>query len=198
MPAYSGAVSAPRVFVLAGPNGAGKSTAAARLIPPDVPFVNADDIAREIRPLDPSSAALAAGRQMLAELDRLTLERTTFAFETTLSGRAYLPRFERWRELGYEVFLTYLWLPDPELAIGRIETRVALGGHDIPPDVVRRRYDAGLRNFFHFYQPLAAVWRVYDVTALAPRIVAEGAKARTHHVLDPIVWQQIRAQGRQP
>jgi hypothetical protein len=79
-------------IVIAGPNGAGKTTFAREFLPKDarvVHFVNADLIAGGLSPLRPELAAIAAGRLVLRELERLAGARLDFAFESTLSGLAY-------------------------------------------------------------------------------------------------------------
>src|SRR5260221_6624639 len=97
-------VSAPRCIVIAGPNGAGKPTSAREFLPKDtdiVHFVNADLIAGGLSALRPEIAAVTAGRVFLAELERLARARTSFAFETTLSGRVYAGRLRKWKTVGY-------------------------------------------------------------------------------------------------
>ena len=86
-------MKSPRCIIIAGPNGAGKTTFAREFLPKDagvVHFVNADLIAAGLSPLRPELAALAAGRLLLTELDRLAKARLDFAFESTLSGLTYL------------------------------------------------------------------------------------------------------------
>src|SRR6266480_1813793 len=93
-----------RIIIIAGPNGAGKTTFAREFLPREagvLHFVNADLIASGLSPLRPEIAALAGGRVFLSELDRLARERADFAFETTLSGVAYLKRLKRWKAAGY-------------------------------------------------------------------------------------------------
>src|SRR5881392_3611473 len=90
----------PRCIIIAGPNGAGKTTFAREFLPKDagvVHFVNADLMAAGLSPLKPELAAMNAGRLFLAELDRLAKARKDFAFESTLSGLAYIGRLKRWK-----------------------------------------------------------------------------------------------------
>ena len=85
--------AAPRIIIIAGPNGAGKTTFAREFLPSEAAcpvFVNADLIAAGLAPFAPETAALQAGRLMLEELKRHFSAHTSFAFETTLSGRGYL------------------------------------------------------------------------------------------------------------
>ncbi len=123
--------SSPRITIIAGPNGAGKTTFALEFLPKEAgcpDFVNADLIAAGLSSFDPTRAAIRAGRVMLAEIHAHARRRESFAFETTLAGRAYAPLIRRWREDGYIVSLMFLSLPDVDLAIARVSARVAHGG----------------------------------------------------------------------
>jgi predicted ABC-type ATPase len=156
---------APRCFVIAGPNGAGKTTFAREFLPKDVGvvnFVNADLIASGLSPLHPELASLAAGRLVLAELDRLASERVDFSFESTLSGLDYARRIRRWKQSGYHIQIIFLRLSSPQLALSRVATRVKQGGHHVPATDVIRRFDRGWKNFQNVYRELANAWAVYD------------------------------------
>ena len=130
-----------KVIIIAGPNGAGKTTFAREFLPHEAAcpvFVNADLIAAGLAPFAPESAAVQAGRLMLSELERHFQAGSSFAFETTLSGRAYLRHIACWQQAGYEVKLIFLRLSSAEEAVARVAQRVRQGGHDIPPEVIRR------------------------------------------------------------
>jgi predicted ABC-type ATPase len=187
----------PYLVVIAGPNGAGKSTAAPGLLEGLLgieDFVNADVIARGLSAFNPEGAAIEAGRIMLARLRELAAEGRDFAFETTLASRSFAPWIaELRRDKGYVFRLNYLWIPGPELSIGRIKGRVRDGGHFVPDDVVRRRYAGGLRNFFELYQPIADVWNMFDNTRADARIeVATGSLNAVDRVYDEAVWNRIK------
>jgi predicted ABC-type ATPase len=188
--------SPPSVVVLAGPNGAGKSTAAPFLLGEELGiahFVNADVIAQGLSAFDPESAAMTAGRIMLARLRELAEARETFAFETTLASRSFAPWIAALIGQGYTFELIYLWLPAPELAIRRVGSRVAAGGHHVPEDVISRRYSRSLKNFFSLYRPLATTWRCYDNSAGGPpRIVAAGQYSETTDIADTATWDAVR------
>ena len=154
-----------KIIVIAGPNGAGKTTFAREYLPfePACPiFVNADLIAAGVSPLNPEAAAFRAGRLMLEEIDRHARHGRSFAFETTLAGLGYVRRIRRWRRSGYVVKLIYLPLATPEEALRRVEQRVRQGGHRIPEDVVRRRFDRSVANFRNVYRDLVDSWQVLD------------------------------------
>jgi predicted ABC-type ATPase len=153
------------VVMIGGPNGAGKTTWAYRRLDPTLgirDFVNADEIARGISPLDPEASAVAAGRVMLDRLDELVNAGHSFAFETTCSGRGHARLLERCRSNGYLITFIFLWLPSAEVALSRVARRISRGGHRIPDDVVVRRYRAGLRNMRNLYVPLADRALIYD------------------------------------
>jgi predicted ABC-type ATPase len=134
---------APRVVIFAGPNGAGKSTHADAILQATGIgiFVNADYIARGLSGIHPETVAIAAGRIMLRRLNELAQARADFAFESTLASRSFAPFLKRLKARGY---------------------RVALGGHDVPADVVRRRFERSRTNFFELYIPLANQWALLD------------------------------------
>ena len=119
-------------------------------------------------PFAPDSAAIAAARLMLQNIDKHAKQGDSFAFETTLSGRAYLRHIARWQQAGYEVKLIFLRLSSAEEAVARVAQRVRQGGHDIPPEVIRRRFVAGLENFQRYYAPAVDVWALYDNAGEAP------------------------------
>ena len=166
----------PKLFIIAGPNGAGKTTYVRDFLPQEMQcheFVNADLIAAGLSPFAPDRAAFAAGRIMLTRLRELAERGEDFAFETTLSGRAYAQLFRRLRTAGYRIRLDFLWISDLSIARGRVRQRVAKGGHDIPEDVQSRRFHLGIRNLAELYRPLLDHWRLYDNTGRRPHPVAE-------------------------
>ncbi|MBI3852948.1 MAG: zeta toxin family protein [Verrucomicrobia bacterium] len=167
-------LKSPRCIVIAGPNGAGKTTFAREFLPRDagvVHFVNADLLAAGLSPLRPELAALAAGRLLLKELDRLAKGRLDFAFESTLSGLTYLSRLKRWKAAGYRVEMIFLRLSSPQLALHRIAARVKQGGHDVPRADVLRRFDRGWKNFAAAYRLQTDAWTVYDNSGDRPELL---------------------------
>ena len=125
-------------------------------------YINADPIALGLSAFDPGSVAIEAGRVMLNRLDDLAEQRRTFAFETTLAARSYVRRIEGLIDAEYRFQLMFIWLRSADLAVERVRERVRLGGHHVAEKVIRRRYDAGLENFWKLYAPLADAWSVYD------------------------------------
>jgi len=163
--------TSPRCLVIAGPNGAGKTTFAREFLPREaglIRFVNADLIAAGLSPLRPELAALAAGRLFLTEIDRLAEARTSFAFESTLSGLGHADRLRGLRSAGYRIEMIFLSLPSVEIAIARVAMRVRHGGHAVPETDIRRRFRRGWENFQNTYRALADAWAVYDNSSGKP------------------------------
>lgn len=166
----------PRCIIIAGSNGAGKTTFSRKILTAQqgiLHFVNADLIAAGLSPLHPELAARAAGRLLLAELDRLAAGRMSFALESTLNGLTYVERMQRLNELGYSVEIIFLQPSSPALAIKRVAHRVKQGGHHVPSDDVRRRFARGWRNFEVHYRPLADVWAVYENSGPTPVLLEQ-------------------------
>ena len=169
--------AAKRIVIIAGPNWAGKTTFAREFLPreagcPD--FVNVDLIAAGLSPFAPERVALRAGRIMLQEIRRRVQRGDSFAFETTLSGRHYAQLISRWRAEDYHVKLIFLELPTADLAVARVRSRIAQGGHGVSESIIRRRFDAGRRNFSELYQGLVNSWVLYDNSGPTPIRLASG------------------------
>lgn len=165
----------PCVYIVAGPNGSGKTTFARRFLPDYAQckqFVNADLIAGGLSPFSPEAEAMRAGRLVLEQIQRLASKRSDFGFETTLSGVTYLALLRRLKLQGYRTQLFFLWIPTVEMALARIADRVRRGGHDIPEQVVRRRFPKGLEHLFTRYRPLLDSWILFDNSGTAPRLIA--------------------------
>ncbi len=165
---------APRVIIIAGPNGAGKTTFAREFLPREAAcpvFVNADLIAAGIALFAPENAALRAVRLMLEELSHHFAAGISFAFETMLSGRGYLRLIKEWQAAGYQVKIIFLQLASADEAVARVAQRVKQGGHNIPEEVIRRRFAAGKDNFEKLYAPLVDAWALYDNAGSVPVLI---------------------------
>jgi predicted ABC-type ATPase len=187
----------PTLYVIAGPNGAGKTTFANRYLPLIAhcqQFVNADLIAKGLAPFAPETAALRAGRLMLEEIQRLASQRVDFAIETTLSGKLYAPWFRKLRQEGYQIYLFFLWLPTVDMALERVAGRVRHGGHFVPEEDVRRRYERGIRNLFDLYRPLVDWWGLFDNTEGILRRIAYEHRGKLY-VMDAEVYARLSRKG---
>ena len=166
----------PVLYIFGGPNGAGKTTFARALlneIRPLPRFLNADEIARGLSPLQPAAVAVQAGRLLLTEFKRLIATGESFSIESTLSGRTYIREFRIARACGYNIELHYLHLESVKLALARIHERVLKGGHSVPSSDVIRRYSRSLGRLVADYLPLADRWAVWDNTGVKPIRVAD-------------------------
>jgi predicted ABC-type ATPase len=185
----------PNLVVIAGPNGAGKSTAAPLLIGKRLgitEFVNADVIASGLSARAPESVAVEAGRIMLRRLRLLAGERKDFSFETTLASRSFAPWIAQLRrEHDYRFHLIYLWVADASQSVARVASRVRAGGHFVPDETVRRRYERGLANFFSLYAPIADAWEMFDNSG-TPRLIAAREGAGPVRFGDANLWEAIR------
>src|SRR5690554_2357179 len=151
----------PRAFIIAGPNDAGKTTFAREFLASEATcsiFLNADLIAAGLSPLCPEAANMKAMRLMAEQIRACVVARRDFAVESTLAGRTYVGLIRDWHAAGYRVKIVYLWLDSVELALDRVRYRVAEGGHNVPEDVIRRRFSQGWANFVERYRALADTW----------------------------------------
>ncbi|SEM98980.1 Predicted ABC-type ATPase [Mucilaginibacter gossypiicola] len=188
----------PNLYIIAGCNGAGKTTASYTVLPELLncnEFVNADNIAAGLSPFNPESVALEAGRIMLQRIDELLSREVDFAFETTLSTRSYVSLVKRAQQKGYEVILLFFWLSSPQMAMERVAKRVSRGGHNIPADVIERRYYRGIRNLVHLYTPLCDRWFVINNMGTGTQVVARGLEASEKTIIKSDDWKVILDQA---
>ncbi|HEY9865417.1 MAG TPA: zeta toxin family protein [Candidatus Obscuribacterales bacterium] len=184
----------PNLYIICGANGSGKTTAARQILPNFLEvfeYVNADEIAAGLSPFHPESVAIQAGRLMLGRLKTLVDNRVDFAFETTLATRSYARFLRNCKNKGYQINLIYFWLQSPELALARVRRRVESGGHNIPEDVIRRRYERGRKNLTDLYLCLCDTWIVYENSGTSPQLVAEFTNNQDVMIYEPLIWNQI-------
>ena len=167
----------PSLYIISGCNGAGKTTASLTVLPETLQckeFVNCDEIAKGLSPLNPDGAKVAAGRLMLSRIKKLIADKEDFAIETTLAAKSYHSLIIKAREQGYKSSLIYFWLQSPELAIQRVAERVKHGGHHVDDSIIRRRYKAGIKNLFNLYCPVVDYFLFIDNSVMPSEIIAEG------------------------
>ena len=186
----------PRLYIISGCNGAGKTTASYSLLPEMLDckeFVNSDEFAKSLSPFDPSQASIQASRYMLLKVRYLLKRNEDFAIETTLATRTLLKIVKAAQDAGYTVTLLYFWLNSPELAIARVKARVAAGGHNIPEETIRRRYNVGIDYFFNIYAPISERWILADNSQIPFRVIAEGSKNDVINIKDEETYKKIHA-----
>ena len=183
-----------RLYIISGCNGAGKTTASYTILPEMLDcneFVNADEIAKGLSPFNPNKIAIKAGRLMLTRIDELLESGIDFAFETTLSTRSYVNTVKKAQEKGYFVTVLYFWLNIPDLAVERVKIRVSEGGHDIPEETIRRRYNLGISNMFNLYIPIADYWMFIDNSKSPFDILADGQK-NAENIKNKLIWTNLK------
>lgn len=182
------------IYIIAGCNGAGKSTAANVTLPQYLDcreFVNADSIAAGLSPFQPETVSFQAGRIMLHRIKELIKEKETFAFETTLTTRSYMNLLIDAKKHEYKIVLFYYWLNSVELALARIADRVKKGGHNIPKEVVIRRYERSLNNLVNLFMPICNEWYIFDNSPGRMELAAEGNFKDIKTIYSNITWSTI-------
>jgi predicted ABC-type ATPase len=183
-----------RLYIVGGPNGAGKTTIAMGILSSALEcyeYVNADSIAAALSPFAPESVSIEAGKIMLNRIRELSEKSLSFAFETTMASRSFVPFVKDCMLNGYTINYIFVWLISPELSIARVNKRVLAGGHDIPESTIRQRYERGISNFFNLYLDYADNWSVYDNSDESPQLVAENTYSTTQ-VFYPQTWELIK------
>ena len=176
------------LYIIAGCNGAGKTTASFSILPKILDckeFVNADEIAKGISPFQPEKVAFEAGRIMLSRIDELFKNQESFAFETTLATKSYKQKIKFAKANNYYTSLLFFWLKTPALAKERVKIRVKEGGHNIPLDVIERRYKNGIKNLFNIYLDIVDQAMIFDNSEGKHILIAEknlGEDIVIHHL----------------
>jgi len=189
-------ISNKKLYIIAGPNGAGKTTASMEYLKVDLncmEFVNADNIAYGLSPFQPEKVAITAGKLMLKRIDELLELQIDFAIETTLSSMQLMRIIERAKEKHYEIILLFYWLDSVDLAVRRVENRVANGGHNIPKDTIERRYYRGINNLFQLYIKTVDYWLLIDNSDINPEIISEGTSQEVK-INNEDKWKAIKAE----
>jgi predicted ABC-type ATPase len=183
-----------KLYIIAGCNGAGKTTASYTLLPEILDcdeFVNADEIAKGLSPFRPEKAGIQAGRLMLQRIKSLITKEQDFAFETTLATKSYKNFVADTQTDGYSVTLIFFYLSSQDLAVKRVETRVKEGGHDIPENVIRRRYENGLKKFFNSYSSIVDEWMFIENSGEPYQLIAQKTKSEVKIYIDQI-WSELK------
>lgn len=182
------------LYIISGCNGAGKTTASYTVLPDILDcreYVNADEIAKGLSPFNPESVAIEAGRLMLERIDYLMTAGVSFSIETTLATKSYVNLVRRAHKQGYNVKLLFFWLESPEMAKLRVAERVAKGGHNIPEDVIERRYYAGIRNLFNLFMNEVDYWAIFMNTKKPMTSIAVGGMAFEKHIIEVELYNKM-------
>ena len=182
------------LYIISGCNGAGKTTASYTVLPEILDcreYVNADEIAKGLSPFNPESVAIEAGRLMLERIDYLMTAGVSFSIETTLATKSYVNLVRRAHKQGYNVKLLFFWLESPEMAKLRVAERVAKGGHNIPEDVIERRYYAGIRNLFNLFMNEVDYWAIFMNSKKPMTSIAVGGMAFEKHIIEVELYNKM-------
>jgi predicted ABC-type ATPase len=155
-------------------------------------FVNADEIAKGLSPFQPEKVSIEAGRLMLKRIEELINSDQIFSFETTLSSRSFVKTIEIAKSKGYYVTLIYFWLESFELAKNRVEKRVKAGGHNIPEEVIERRYKSGLKNLFNLYENKVDYLIIYDNSNIDSELIADKELNSEYKIYNPTTFNMIK------
>ena len=184
----------PTLYILAGPNGAGKTTASKTLLPEifhcDI-FLNADEIAAKLNPKNVEAVAMQAARIMLEQIELHITSKQTFCIETTLATRIYMNLVRKVQLLNYEVVLLFFYLRAAEMAKERVALRVSEGGHNIPPDVIERRFQLGIQNLKRFIE-IVDRWYIYDNSKSPADIIARGELSNQIKIIYFDIWERLK------
>jgi predicted ABC-type ATPase len=181
-------MSNKHLYIIAGCNGAGKTTASYTILPEILnckEFVNADEIAKGLSPFQPEKVAIEAGRIMLNRINDLLARNESFAFETTLATRSYVQKINAAKAQGYHTTLLFFWLQNIEMAQARVQTRVQEGGHNIPNEVIARRYILGIKNLFNLYLPIVDEALIFDNSIGKHEFIAHKKAETTIEIINP-------------
>ncbi|WP_339663487.1 zeta toxin family protein [uncultured Polaribacter sp.] len=183
------------LYIIAGCNGAGKTTASFTILPEIIEckeFVNADEIAKGLSPFQPEKVSFESGRIMIHRINELLKDNESFAFETTLSTRSYKNKILQAKQQGYTVTLLFFWLNNIELAKERVRIRVIEGGHNIPKNVIERRYLKGIYNLFDIYLPIIDGALIFDNSFGKHQLIAEKLSEEKLTVIDEIKFNKLK------
>jgi predicted ABC-type ATPase len=163
----------PVLTVVAGPNGTGKSTMLRTFrFEGQDNLLDTDAVAKRLNPADPLQAAVTAGREVISRARGYIAESKSFVMETTLSGNLTVNLMRSAQGQGFTVNLVYIYIESSNASMKRVRDRAAKGGHFVPDEDVRRRYD---RSLFHLREAIrvanSAV--VFDNSQLEPRRLVE-------------------------
>jgi predicted ABC-type ATPase len=184
-----------KLYIIAGCNGAGKTTASFTILPEILDckeFVNADEIAKGLSPFQPERVAFEAGRIMINRVNDLLTQNENFAFETTLSTKSYKNKVLKAKNKNYTVTLLFFWLKNVELAKERVKIRVKEGGHNIPEDIIERRYFKGIKNLFEIYLPIVDQALIFDNSEGKYNLIAELFSGKELTIYSEIKFNELK------
>ena len=124
--------------IIGGADGVGKSSLTGVLLAKDTQLgtvIDADKITAQL-----GGNRLMGGKVAVKKIDECLAKGVNFTQETTLSGTRTLKTIKKAIDLNYKIELYYMGVQTVQESLNRIANRVQKGGHNIPTDDVRRRY----------------------------------------------------------
>lgn len=183
------------LYIIAGCNGAGKTTASYTILPEIFnckEFVNADEIAKGLSPFQPEKVAVEAARIMIDRVGTLLSAGKSFGLETTLSTKSHRQKILEAKRIGYSATLIFFWLNNVSLAKERVRIRVQEGGHNIPIDVIERRYFRGIKNLFDLYIDIIDTAFIFDNSFGRHRLLAQKFKDEEIEIFNKVDFDKLK------
>jgi len=168
------------LILVGGPNGSGKSTFIREFLTRrEIQYLCADEVAFELGPHAPETVAGKAGRIFLQRVEAAREAGTDIIVESTLSGKTFRRTVQKFRDEGYSIQMIFVTPLDVEENVRRVDIRVEKGGHSVPEQDIRRRFQRAHQNFWELYRPLADHWHVYvNLDRAVPAKFARGKAKR--------------------
>lgn len=183
----------PTLLIIGGPNGSGKTTIAEFLLKTKsiTKFINADSIAKGISSGESGVGNIEAGRVMLESLHRSIKNGENVAFETTLSGRMWLNIIKLAKSQNYDVYICYVTVSSPEIAIERVKSRTLEGGHSVPLKDITRRYYRSLNLFLNTYRSQVNGWYLFDNSETSAKLLALKENGDAENIFDRDIYDRF-------
>ncbi len=177
------------IILISGANGSGKTTFAKLYSKKlNLPFVNADEIAKTLKSENGRTKDFKAGELFYEQIRELSNNENSFIIESTLAGKSLIHHISKLKSMGYSILIIYLFLESPELCIERIKERVLKGGHNVADSDVIRRYNRSKNNFWNIFRPMADQWYlIHNSKQLFDRISMGSGKdyvIKNNHLFD--------------
>lgn len=175
----------PEIVVFAGPNGSGKSTITEMLRPVNMVYINADEIQKALGCSNMDAAKIAEQRR-----EEQLKKKESFCFETVLSTDRNLKLLKRAKESGFFIRCYYVLTADPNINVARVNSRVSAGGHDVPVEKIKSRYDKALA-LVHELVPICDICHIYDNSLDAPFRIFKKRKEQYYYCTKKFLWRKI-------
>ena len=145
-------------------------------------YINADDIKSSIKCSDLEAANAAKDLR-----ERCIAEHRDFTFETVLSTPMNLELLKQAKENDFFVRCYYVLTSFSDINVARVLNRVSAGGHDVPENKIRARYDRALALIPELI-PVCDICNIYDNTEMPFRIFSK--KLGTYRLWENDFWSR--------